>query len=278
MKEYLLRMSKWCFVSAMLIGVVACSDDDSIDTSLYSGMDISSYATIKADKESKKTNIEILKEGEWKVYGGENSNSILFDEPLLQGNTKGTTELNTGKYQLYCLEWAGGARTALGLRQLPMVGQSNFRDLGGYKTKDGRRVKWGLVFRSGKCNSLTEDDLAYLATIPLKTVIDFRSSSEQEAEPDKVPTTTVNCINHPIEPGNLSSIDVADVIRRGDVEGAKQYLVDGNREFVNSFQAEYKSFFRNIGGDGQDPVDVSLHGRKGSGRICGSLVFGSFGC
>ncbi len=278
MKEYLLRMSKWCFVSAMLIGVVACSDDDSIDTSLYSGMDISSYATIKADKESKKTNIEILKEGEWKVYGGENSNSILFDEPLLQGNTKGTTELNTGKYQLYCLEWAGGARTALGLRQLPMVGQSNFRDLGGYKTKDGRRVKWGLVFRSGKCNSLTEDDLAYLATIPLKTVIDFRSSSEQEAEPDKVPTTTVNCINYPIEPGNLSSIDVADVIRRGDVEGAKQYLVDGNREFVISFQAEYKSFFRNVGGDGQDPVDVSLHGRKGSGRICGSLVFGSFGC
>ena len=73
-------MSKWCFVSAMLIGVVACSDDDSIDTSLYSGTDISSYATIKADKESKKTNIEILKEGEWKVYGGENSNSILFDE------------------------------------------------------------------------------------------------------------------------------------------------------------------------------------------------------
>ena len=49
MKEYLLRMSKWCFVSAMLIGVVACSDDDSIDTSLYSGTDISSYATIKAD-------------------------------------------------------------------------------------------------------------------------------------------------------------------------------------------------------------------------------------
>ena len=80
MKEYLLRMSKWCFVSAMLIGVVACSEDDSIDTSLYSGTDISSYATIKADKESKKTNIEILKEGKCKVYGGENIISILFDE------------------------------------------------------------------------------------------------------------------------------------------------------------------------------------------------------
>ena len=85
MKEYLLKMSKWCFVFAMLVGVLACSDDDSINTNLYSGTNISSYATIKADKESKKTSIEILKEGEWKVYGGENSNSILFDEPLLQG-------------------------------------------------------------------------------------------------------------------------------------------------------------------------------------------------
>ena len=93
MKEYLLRMSKWCFVSAMLIGVVACSDDDSIDTSLYSGTDISSYATIKADKESKKTNIEILKEGEWKVYGGENSNSILFDENISSIAWNGPVEL-----------------------------------------------------------------------------------------------------------------------------------------------------------------------------------------
>ena len=277
MKEYLLKMSKWCFVSAMLIGVVACSDDDSIDTSLYSGTDISSYATIKADKESKKTSIEILKEGEWKVYGGENSNSILFDEPLLQGNTRGTTELNTGKYQLYCLEWAGGARTSLGLRQLPMVGQSNFRDLGGYKTKDGRRVKWGLVFRSGKCNSLTEDDLAYLATIPLKTVIDFRSSSEQEAEPDKVPTTTVNCINYPIEPGNLSSIDVSDVIRRGDVEGAKQYLVDGNREFVISFQAEYKSFFKTLMEADKTPLMFHCTAGKDRAGFAAALFLAALG-
>jgi len=28
MKEYLLRMSKWCFVFAAFAGVVACSDDD----------------------------------------------------------------------------------------------------------------------------------------------------------------------------------------------------------------------------------------------------------
>ena len=270
-------MSKWCFVFAMLVGVLACSDDDSINTNLYSGTDISSYATIKADKESKKTSIEILKEGEWKVYGGENSNSILFDEPLLQGNTKGTTELNTGKYQLYCLEWAGGARTALGLRQLPMVGQSNFRDLGGYKTKDGRRVKWGLVFRSGKCNSLTEDDLAYLATIPLKTVIDFRSSSEQEAEPDKVPTTTVNCINYPIEPGNLSSIDVSDVIRRGDVEGAKQYLVDGNREFVISFQAEYKSFFKTLMEADKTPLMFHCTAGKDRAGFAAALFLAALG-
>ena len=49
MKEYLLKMSKWCFVFAMLVGVLACSDDDSINTNLYSVTDICSYATIMAD-------------------------------------------------------------------------------------------------------------------------------------------------------------------------------------------------------------------------------------
>ena len=35
----------------------------------------------------------------------------------------------------------------------------NFRDVGGYKTRDGRRVKWGRYFRAGRQDRMTEPDL-----------------------------------------------------------------------------------------------------------------------
>jgi protein-tyrosine phosphatase len=47
-------------------------------------------------------------------------------------------------------------------RLLPLEGGSNFRDLGGYSTRDGRTVKRGLLFRSGAMTGLTASDMDYL--------------------------------------------------------------------------------------------------------------------
>ena len=44
-------------------------------------------------------------------------------------------------------------------RKLPFTGAHNFRDLGGYKTEDGRTVKWGKIYRSDNLHSLTDEDL-----------------------------------------------------------------------------------------------------------------------
>lgn len=54
-------------------------------------------------------------------------------------------------------------------------GVRNFRDLGGYPTADGRRVKPGTLFRSGHLANATDMDLARLARLPLRTVIDLRN-------------------------------------------------------------------------------------------------------
>jgi len=49
-----------------------------------------------------------------------------------------------------------------------LQGQPNFRDIGGYLTSDGRKVKQGIVFRSGELPRLTENDVQqpYWQTIP----------------------------------------------------------------------------------------------------------------
>ena len=61
-------------------------------------------------------------------------------------------------------------------RLLPLEGGQNFRDLGGYRTRDGRTVRWGMLFRSGAMDGLTAADYAYLGKIGIRTVCDFRSN------------------------------------------------------------------------------------------------------
>jgi protein-tyrosine phosphatase len=70
-------------------------------------------------------------------------------------------------------------------RLLPLEGGSNFRDMGGYVTADGRTVKRGLLFRSGAMAGLTEADMDYLDGFGFRTVVDLRSSEELELYPNR---------------------------------------------------------------------------------------------
>jgi len=70
-------------------------------------------------------------------------------------------------------------------RLLPLEGGSNFRDLGGYVTTDGREVRRGLLFRSGAMTGLTEADMVYLDRFAFRTVVDLRSAEEVELYPNR---------------------------------------------------------------------------------------------
>lgn len=69
-------------------------------------------------------------------------------------------------------------------RRLCLTGAPNTRDLGGLKTTDGRVISRGRLLRSGALGQLTEQDIAMLQSIPLRTVVDFRSEREISEKPD----------------------------------------------------------------------------------------------
>jgi protein-tyrosine phosphatase len=65
-------------------------------------------------------------------------------------------------------------------RLVPFEGVLNFRDLGGYESEDGRRTRWGRLFRSDAMHDLTEDDLVVFRGLGIAAVVDLRSVSEVE--------------------------------------------------------------------------------------------------
>lgn len=56
----------------------------------------------------------------------------------------------------------------------------NFRDLGGYPTRDGRETRWGQVFRADALFNLTAADLARITDLGITTIVDLRSADELE--------------------------------------------------------------------------------------------------
>ena len=65
-------------------------------------------------------------------------------------------------------------------RHVPFEGCFNFRDIGGYRTADGRTVRWGRYFRAGQQDQMTAADVERVRGLGLRTLIDLRQPNEVE--------------------------------------------------------------------------------------------------
>lgn len=73
----------------------------------------------------------------------------------------------------------------------------NFRDVGGYRTADGRRVRWGLYYRAGRQDRMTQADLEALKALGISTQIDLRRPDEA-AEQGRGPLPSMGSTYHNI--------------------------------------------------------------------------------
>ena len=67
----------------------------------------------------------------------------------------------------------------------------NLRDLGGWPTRGGGRVRWGLLYRSTELGSLAGADMTAFAALGIRSVYDLRTEAERAAQPDRLPPGTV---------------------------------------------------------------------------------------
>ena len=142
-------------------------------------------------------------------------------------------------------------------RKLPFTGAHNFRDLGGYKTEDGRTVKWGKIYRSDNLHSLTDEDLKYMKRLNIKSVVDFRSVEERENEPDRLnPDMTQVLLPIKFQPKELDDDSIKNLMKDltfGDLDSSN-LLRDFNIIIVEEFTDEYKNFFRHIIENNAEPL------------------------
>lgn len=89
-------------------------------------------------------------------------------------------------------------------------GIPNFRDMGGLETRNGRKVKHGLLFRSGELSKSSEKDQKILQNdLKITTILDYRDKEERESHPTPE-MDGVELINIPASRAviNLTSLEV----------------------------------------------------------------------
>ena len=115
-------------------------------------------------------------------------------------------------------------------RSLHLATAPNLRDIGGYRTIDGRWVKMGLVYRSDQLDRLSDKDLAAIATLSPSLVVDLRTEKERRGGPDRIPAGAQGLVADVLA---TSPPDASAVLKGPSPETGVNFLIAANRLFVS---------------------------------------------
>jgi protein-tyrosine phosphatase len=145
----------------------------------------------------------------------------------------------------FFLQPESGKPIVLAERKVPLEGTPNFRDLGGYETAAGRRLRWGKIYRSGKLCSLTEADVHYFKRLGLSVVCDFRLDFERHSEPGWLGDEDApDRAELPVSPGSAESFSKSMHDGIIEVYDSSDLMKDMNRDFVINQTSQYARMFQ----------------------------------
>ena len=159
-------------------------------------------------------------------------------------------------------------------RRLPLDKSYNFRDLGGYRTVYGRRVRWGRIFRSAHLAELTDGDHELLQRIGIKLVCDFRTIEEAEAQPDRLPADgSMEYLHMPIAHGKFDPAEAIGRIRKGDISWlTDDFMTNNYLKQIDDFAHLWKRFFERLLNEGDRPMVFHCTAGKDRTGVCAALI------
>jgi protein-tyrosine phosphatase len=159
--------------------------------------------------------------------------------------------------------------------RLQLSGAPNFRDIGGWRADDGRRVRPGRVLRSGHLFDLTAPDLQALETLAIGLVIDLRSELERQRRPSRWPERLDTAwlllgIDTDLQAGQQ---DLSRMLREDPTPaGAQRVMVEVYRQLPQGLAARLPALLRAIADCPQPALIHCTAGKDRTGLACACLL------
>lgn len=142
----------------------------------------------------------------------------------------GSGRLTLGQFALHpVFEIHTGTKVSwLARRDIPECGIVNLRDLGGYRTKNGRVVRYRQFYRGAALLPQNEAQKQAVDALKLHTIIDFRSDREIAGREDYISTGTryehhsgLKILDDPKTQGNF---DFSYLVKSGNIFELQDYM------------------------------------------------------
>lgn len=216
------------------------------------------------------------------IYHGSSPETVQRNTPLYRIKGETAVEisgLNSDRPHYFEIVPDKGSARIISERRLPLEGAVNFRDLGGYATTTGQRVKWGKVFRSDHLSNLTAHDINFLQQMKLHCVCDFRTSTEAQLRPDRFPGNgTGEYLHLPMDNLKSDPTDLFKKLERGDTSWlTKEFLIEGYILNIEEFAPVWGEVFKRLADPGYLPLVFHCTGGKDRAGTCAALILLALG-
>jgi len=145
------------------------------------------------------------------------------------------------------------------MRIISVDGVSNFRDFGGYLTASGKTVRWRQLYRSSNLSKLTDMGLETFQSLGIRMIIDLRTSSEIESDPDRL-APGVDWQNITLEESSIGAA-LIHALQTGDTSGFEfDKLVQSYADFYISNVEQYRELLPLVMSSDNRPIDIHCTG------------------
>jgi protein-tyrosine phosphatase len=211
------------------------------------------------------------------VFIGENPNAIDHRKPAATVTGKSDVSisgLNPDIRYYFEVVPSEAPNSIISERRVQLEGGVNFRDLGGYQAVDGRRVKWGQVFRSDNLGRLTDRDVAYVQKMGIRLVCDFRTAAEIKKLPDRYPAGGLGqTLELPIKHGESDPANTFDRIKNGDIDWmTEEFMIKGYIKNIENFAPLWATFFNHLADRSNRPLVFHCTGGKDRAGVAAALI------
>lgn len=168
-------------------------------------------------------------------------------------------------------------------KEIKLNGLKNFRGLGGIETEEGYLIKPNTIFRSSAITGLDIGNITILENLGIKTIVDFRSKSEVEENPDDI---IEGAVYHNITPNaevaQEASRDAVDSIPNDllkYLDEPENLLIDEMRRLVSDKRSNsvYKEFLHMFKSKNNLPIVFHCRGGKDRAGFAAMLILMTLG-
>jgi protein-tyrosine phosphatase len=156
-------------------------------------------------------------------------------------------------------------------RRIRFLGITNFRDLGGYRTRVGAVVRWGMVFRADALHGLLPEDLNLYEELGLRTVYDLRGDVERAEKPNRVNSRHLSVLSRPADagpPAPPAGLSVAD---------GERILTDMYQGLIDHAATQIGQLFTGLSQDDGLPAVFHCHAGKDRTGVVAAVLLEALG-